>query len=77
MQQEQRLSADEIAANLGINLETIYNWIDRKRLPTHRGGRLWNFKATEVDEWVREARWEWKTRSKHEHEVIQRRFRRM
>jgi len=44
---------DEIAAHLGANPDTIYKWIERKRLPAHKVGRLWKFKATEVDEWVR------------------------
>ena len=53
IQHERWLSVDEIAAHLGANPDTIYKWIERKRLPAHKVGRLWKFKATEVDEWVR------------------------
>lgn len=53
MQQERWLSVDEIAAHLGVNPDTVYKWIERKKLPAHKVGRLWKFKATEVDEWVR------------------------
>ena len=56
MQQERWLSVDEIAAHLGVNPETIYKWIERKKLPAHKVGRLWKFKATEVDEWVRQGK---------------------
>jgi excisionase family DNA binding protein len=50
---ERWLSVEEIAAHLGVNLGTIYKWIDRKRMPAHKLGRLWKFLASEVDQWVR------------------------
>ena len=31
----------------------VYRWIESKALPAHKIGRLWKFKLTEVDEWVR------------------------
>lgn len=56
MQQERWLSVDEIAAHMGVNPDTVYKWIERKRLPAHKMGRLWKFKASEVDEWVRQGK---------------------
>lgn len=47
------LSVEQIAEHLGVTRDSIYRWIDRKGLPAHRVGRLWKFKASEVDEWVR------------------------
>ena len=47
------LSADDIAAHLGVTKDTIYTWIADKDMPAHKIGRLWKFKLTEVDEWVR------------------------
>lgn len=47
------LSVDEIAAHLGVSRDTIYKWISRKDLPGHKTGRLWKFRVTEVDAWVR------------------------
>lgn len=49
---ERWLSVDEIAAYLGVKRDTIYKWIDRKNMPAHKVGRLWKFKASQVDEWV-------------------------
>lgn len=46
------LSVDEIAKHLGISKDTVYTWIAEKGMPAHRMGRLWKFKAAEVDEWV-------------------------
>lgn len=47
------ISVDQIAGHLGVTRDSIYRWIDRKGLPAHRVGRLWKFKASEVDKWVR------------------------
>jgi excisionase family DNA binding protein len=50
---ERWVSVEQIAEHLGVTRDSIYRWIDRKRLPAHRVGRLWKFKASEVDDWVR------------------------
>jgi excisionase family DNA binding protein len=50
---EQWLSVGQIAAHLGVNPDTIYKWITRKRMPAHKLGRLWKFLASEVDSWVK------------------------
>jgi excisionase family DNA binding protein len=47
------LSVDQIAEHLGVTRDSVYRWIDRKSLPAHRVGRLWKFKVSEVDYWVR------------------------
>jgi len=46
-------SVNEIAAHLGVAIDTVYRWIDHKGLPAHRIGRLWKCKLSEVDTWVR------------------------
>jgi excisionase family DNA binding protein len=50
------LSADDIAAHLGVTKDTVYAWIAEKGMPAHKVGRLWKFQAIEVDEWVRSGR---------------------
>lgn len=47
------LSADDIAAHLGITKDTVYTWIAEKSMPAHKIGRLWKFQISEVDGWVR------------------------
>lgn len=49
------VSADVIAGYLGVTKDSIYTWIAKKDMPAHRVGRLWKFKVTEVDEWVRSS----------------------
>ena len=46
-------SVDDVAKHLGVAKDSIYRWIERRSLPAHRIGRLWKFKISEVDEWVR------------------------
>jgi excisionase family DNA binding protein len=56
MQHECWLSVEETAAHLGVNPDTVDKWIERKRLPADKVGRLWKFKATEVDQRVRQGK---------------------
>jgi excisionase family DNA binding protein len=53
---ERWASVDEVTAHLGVSRDTIYRWIEAKALPAHRIGRLWKFKLSEVDAWVRAGR---------------------
>ena len=46
-------SVEDVARHLGVAKDSIYRWIDRRSLPAHRIGRLWKFKISEVDDWVR------------------------
>lgn len=46
-------SVDEVAKHLGVAKDSVYRWIERRGLPAHKIGRLWKFKLSEVDEWVR------------------------
>lgn len=64
------MSADVIAEHLGVTKDSVYTWIAKKDMPAHRVGRLWKFKVTEVDAWVRSdgaadasETSEWKVRS--------------
>jgi len=47
------VSVDDVARHLGVARDTIYRWIEMRRLPAHRVGRLWKFKIQEIDDWVR------------------------
>lgn len=50
--EERWLSVDDVAAYLGIRRDTIYKWIDRKKMPAHKVGRLWKFRRADIDKWV-------------------------
>lgn len=56
MTENRWLSADEIAAYLGVKRDTIYKWRIRHQMPAHRIGKLWKFDRAEVDQWVRQGK---------------------
>jgi excisionase family DNA binding protein len=51
--EERWLSVDEISVHLGVSRDTVYRWIEQSELPAHKVGRLWKFKVSEVDAWVK------------------------
>ncbi|MBS1984457.1 MAG: helix-turn-helix domain-containing protein [Bdellovibrionales bacterium] len=48
-------SVEEIAKHLGVSKETIYRWLERQKIPAHRIGKLWKFKASDVDAWIKQG----------------------
>ena len=53
MSTEPWVSVDEVAKHLGVAKDSVYRWIEVHSMPAHRIGRLWKFKLSEVDTWVR------------------------
>lgn len=50
---ERWLSVEEISQYLGVKRDTIYKWLENKRMPAHKVGRLWKFQKKEIDTWIR------------------------
>lgn len=46
------VSMEDAAKHLGVTKDSVFRWIETKKLPARRVGRLWKFKLSEVDEWV-------------------------
>ena len=46
-------SMDTIIDYLDVSRETILQWINNRNMPAHKVGRLWKFKISEVDMWIR------------------------
>ena len=55
MSTEPWVSVDDVVKHLGVARDSVYRWIERKGLPAHKVGRIWKFKLSEVDAWVREG----------------------
>ena len=43
----------EVQAYLGVGRETILQWIAKRNMPAYKVGKLWKFKLSEVDDWIR------------------------
>ena len=53
MTREPWASVEDVAKHLWVAKDSVYRWIETQGLPAHKIGRLWKFKLSEVDEWVR------------------------
>lgn len=47
---------EEVSVFLGVNKDTVRNWIKKTDIPAHKIGRQWKFKLSEVDEWVKSGK---------------------
>lgn len=50
------ISIDEAAEYLGVKTSTIRTWIKNKGMPAHRVGKLWKFKRSEIDGWIKSGK---------------------
>lgn len=48
------IGIEEAAEYLGVNKDTIRNWIKNQKteIPAHKIGRQWKLKISELDEWI-------------------------
>lgn len=48
------IGIEDASIYLGVNKDTIRNWIKKGNgIPTHKIGKLWKFKKSELDNWVK------------------------
>ena len=50
---ERWLSMKEITMHLGVSRDTVLNWIEKRQMPATKVSRLWKFKVSEVDGWIK------------------------
>lgn len=51
--EERWVDIDGVAAHLGVTKDSLYRWTKKQGFPAHRVGRLFRFKLSEVDAWVK------------------------
>jgi excisionase family DNA binding protein len=51
------IGLDEAADYLGVNKDTIRNWIRKNNgIPANKIGRQWKFKRSELDKWIKSGK---------------------
>ena len=54
--QSNLISLKEIAEHLNVKPSTIYAWVNQKRLPYIKIGRLVKFDLRDIDAWIQERK---------------------
>lgn len=47
------MSVDELADYLGLQKQTIYNWLHEKKIAGIKIGKMWRFDREYIDEWLK------------------------
>jgi len=55
--EERLLTLDEVAEFLHINPMTVYAWVKDGKIPAFKIGKVWRFKKTEIDEWLKKQKY--------------------
>ncbi|XVG96386.1 helix-turn-helix domain-containing protein [Eubacteriales bacterium KG125] len=50
---ENWVTVKDVQNYLGVGRETILQWISKRDMPAYKVGRLWKFKLSEIDEWIK------------------------
>ena len=51
--EEKWIGTEEAAKYLDVKVATLRKWLKDKKIPAHKIGKLWKFKKTELDDWVK------------------------
>jgi excisionase family DNA binding protein len=48
------MDVDELAEYLGLQKQTIYNWLHQKKINGIKIGKVWRFDRRRIDDWIRD-----------------------
>ena len=49
------MSIDELADYLGLQKQTIYNWLHNKKISGIKIGKVWRFDKNYIDDWLKKC----------------------
>lgn len=50
------VNLEDVASHLCLSKDTVRNWIKDGKLPAYKAGKMYKFKLSEVDQWLREGK---------------------
>ena len=50
------IGLEEAAEHMDVTKDTVRNWIKKTDIPAHKIGKLWKFKKSEIDEWIKSGK---------------------
>ena len=54
--QTKLLNINELAEYLGIKISTVYSWVNQRKIPYIKVGRLVKFDQVDIDKWIAEQK---------------------
>lgn len=53
---ENWVNLDDVATHLSVSKDTVRNWTKEGRLPAYKAGKMYKYKLSEVDRWLRDGK---------------------
>ena len=50
------IGINEAAKYMDVTKDTVRNWIKKTDIPAHKIGKLWKFKRSELDSWIKSGK---------------------
>ena len=50
------IGIEKVAEYMDVTKDTVRNWIKKTDIPAHKIGKLWRFKKSEIDEWIKSGK---------------------
>lgn len=54
--QDNWINLEDAANYMGVTKDTVRNWIKKTDIPAHKIGKLWKFKRSELDKWIKSGK---------------------
>ena len=50
------IGIEEAAEYMDVTKDTVRNWIKKTSIPAHKIGKLWKYKKSELDAWIKSGK---------------------
>lgn len=49
---DELLTFEEARKYLKVHQATLYNWVQQKKIPAFKAGKIWRFRKSKIDAWL-------------------------